>query len=252
MPDAAGKTDRNGIQVIARAAAILRVMKDSPSGLSLGQIADRVGLPRSTVQRITSALAAERLVASAPDGSGLQLGPELAALAEAVRHDVVERCRPVLASIAQATGETADLAVLRGGGMVFLDQVSGRHRLRTVSSVGETFPLTTTANGKACLALMSEARARILIENEWKRHGVAGDADALLAILQPVRDRGLAHDLDEHTSGISAIGFAFRDQTGELHAISVPIPSTRYETSRRAVEDALAAARTEIEELMSV
>ena len=40
-----------GIQVIARAAAILRVLRDSQGGLSLGQISRQVDLPRSTVQR---------------------------------------------------------------------------------------------------------------------------------------------------------------------------------------------------------
>ena len=52
----------SGIQVIARAAAILRACKDGGSALSLAQIAGRVGLARSTVQRIVSALAAEGLL----------------------------------------------------------------------------------------------------------------------------------------------------------------------------------------------
>jgi DNA-binding IclR family transcriptional regulator len=46
------KNNKNGIQVIARAATILRLLKTSQSGLSLGQIATQVDLPRSTVQRI--------------------------------------------------------------------------------------------------------------------------------------------------------------------------------------------------------
>ena len=53
---------KDGIQVIARAAAVLRALKDSQTGLSLGQIADRVALPRSTVQRIVAALIDERLL----------------------------------------------------------------------------------------------------------------------------------------------------------------------------------------------
>lgn len=59
----------SGVQVIARAAAILRSLKNESDGLSLGQIAERVGLPRSTVQRIVGALHAESLViAAAPIG----------------------------------------------------------------------------------------------------------------------------------------------------------------------------------------
>ena len=48
--------DGDGIQVIARAAAVLRALRDAPSGLSLGALAEATGLPRSTVQRIVAAL----------------------------------------------------------------------------------------------------------------------------------------------------------------------------------------------------
>ncbi len=58
------KSDKSGIQVIARSAAILRVLKESQHGMSLGKIAEATGLPRSTVQRITSALAEEKFVIS--------------------------------------------------------------------------------------------------------------------------------------------------------------------------------------------
>ena len=65
---------KDGIQVIARAAAVLRALKDSQTGLSLGQIADRVALPRSTVQRIVAALIDERLLI-ATRAAGVRLGP---------------------------------------------------------------------------------------------------------------------------------------------------------------------------------
>jgi DNA-binding IclR family transcriptional regulator len=244
------KTDRNGIQVIARAATILRALRDSQSGMSLGQIAERVGLARSTVQRIVAALQAERLVISDSNGGGLRLGPELHALAEAAQYNIVEHCRLLLTELTQKTGETADLSVLRGAGMIFLDQVPGTHRLRTVSSVGEVFPLTTTANGRACLAQLPEDQATKLILNEWDRNGVNGDIDALHGELALIRQTGLAYDLDDHTSGICAIGLAFRDWANDLHAISVPIPTTRYEQTKNNVEIALLKTARNIEKMM--
>ena len=53
------REDKSQVQVIARAATILRALEEQPAGLSLGQIAQRVDLARSTVQRIVAALAAE-------------------------------------------------------------------------------------------------------------------------------------------------------------------------------------------------
>ncbi|MEM8729560.1 MAG: IclR family transcriptional regulator [Pseudomonadota bacterium] len=233
------KADKGGIQVISRAASILRVLKEAQTGMSLGQIAERVGLPRSTVQRITSALAEENFVSSDSGGGGLRLGPELSALAAGAQYNIVEHCRLLLTELTQKTGETTDLAVMRGIGMVFLDQVPGVFRLTTVSQVGEVFPLTTTANGKACLAQLDEEDAVKLIRNEWDRNANTADVAPLLEELDKIRKTGLAYDLDEHAVGVSAIGFAFSDWGGNLHAISIPVPSTRFEKQRALIEEAL-------------
>lgn len=246
------KTDRSGIQVIARAAAILRILKAEPRGASLGQIAAAVGLPRSTVQRIVGALREERLVISNPNGRGLRLGPEIRVLAQAMRNDVIVTCRDLLLTLAEETGETADLSVLRGTGMVFLDQVSGgSHRLRTVSSVGEVFPLTKPANGKACLAYIPRDRAQILIEKEWLASGVTGEMTAMLQTLDEINAARLAYDIGEHSAGIAAIGFAFADPSGEVYAISMPIPMTRLSDVKAKVELALFKIAAQLDRMMS-
>lgn len=229
---------RDGIQVIARAVAVLRALKDSQTGLSLGQIADRTGLPRSTVQRIVAALVGERMLA--PARKGVRLGPELQVLAEAARHNTVDLCRPYLVDLALQTGETVDLSMLRGGQMVFLDQVPGTHRLRAVSSVGEVFPLTTTANGRAALALLSDLEAAALAGPE------TSDWPGLHTCLQGVRQIGYAEDLDDHTLGISAIGAAFRDAEAQVYAISVPIPTSRFAGQRDAVIAAILALKADL------
>ncbi|MDO6480445.1 IclR family transcriptional regulator [Shimia thalassica] len=239
MSEKNSKSDRSGIQVISRAASILRVLKEAQSGMSLGKIAEQVGLPRSTVQRITSALAEENFVISDAQGGGLRLGPELSSLAGAAQYNIVEHCRLLLNEVTQKTGETTDLAAIRGIGMVFLDQVPGTHRLTTVSKVGEAFPLTSTANGKACLAKMDRDEAVKLIRNEWDRNGIKQDLPKFLEQLEEIRKSGLAYDLDEHSSGVSAIGFAFRDWAGDLHAISVPVPSTRFAEQKAIIEKTL-------------
>jgi DNA-binding IclR family transcriptional regulator len=240
---------RNGIQVIARAAAVLRTLKDAPGGLSLGQIAERVDLPRSTVQRIVRALQEERLLITSGAPGGVRLGPELHALAGAARYSVVECCHPLLQSVVEQTGETVDLSVLRGGRMIFLDQIQGTHRLRAVSAVGEAFPLTTTANGRACLAMLSDAEARKLAEDDWSKQGRPADWPGLSRALLAARARGLAEDNDDHTEGISAIGLAFTDLVGDLHAISVPIPTQRYDEKKQAVQAVLLRLRAQIAQI---
>ncbi len=63
-PDSPSAPREAGIQSIARAAAVLRALERSPSGMSLGEIAAALDLPRSTVQRIVDALKDEGFLIS--------------------------------------------------------------------------------------------------------------------------------------------------------------------------------------------
>ena len=232
-----------GIQVIARAAAVLRVLGQNTDGLSLGQIARAVDLPRSTVQRIVGALAAEGFISTAGGSGRIRLGPEIQNLAVASNVTPLERIRPVMQQISDATGETVDLAVLRDGRMHFLDQIEGRQRLRTVSSIGESFPLANTANGKAALACLDVVEAtRLLSEAPTPDRKLS----SILAEIEDIRDGAMARDEDEHTDGISALGFGFTDPSGEVYAISIPTPSSRYGRIKDKLLAALKAARTEL------
>ncbi len=241
---------RSGIQVISRAARILRVLKDHPKGMSLGQIATEVGLPRSTVQRIVSALQAERLLIANMMGAGVRLGPELGALAAAAQFNTAEQCRPVLLELTKATGETSDLSVLRGDKMIFIDQVTGTHRLRTISSVGEAFPMLTTANGRASLAQLPRAQAISRAQTEARRTKTEFDPESFSALLDSISDAGFAYDLDEHADGISAIGFSFIDQAGEIHAISVPVPTSRFARQKTVIEAAIRQASQKVSKVL--
>ena len=229
-----------GVQVISRAAEILRALKEDDRGLSLGAIAERVGLPRSTVQRLVNALIAEGLVVASSAGGGLRLGPEIQALAAASRLAVGDLLRPILEELSQKTGETVDLSVFRDDHMLFVDQVVGTHRLRAVSAVGEVFPMTTTANGKAALSLLDD---EIVVAIAERKRGTKRGSKKAIRQLQVEIDRarqaGYALDLDEHTEGISAVGAAFAAQTGSIYAISIPAPSHRFGEQRATLTQAL-------------
>ncbi|MFL4469208.1 IclR family transcriptional regulator [Tateyamaria armeniaca] len=227
-----------GIQVISRSADILRTLAQETDGLSLGQIAARVNLPRSTVQRIVAALTIEGFISSDKGYGGIRLGPEIQSLAQAAATDARDRIRPVMERIADETGETVDLAILDGARMLFIDQIVGSQRLRTVSSIGESFPLTTTANGKAALAVMDPALATKLILAELGQHGAKPLATVLREV-EAIRQGALARDENEHTEGVSAIGYAMRDPRGDIYAISTPVPSTRYDRVKDRLTEAM-------------
>lgn len=245
LPDA---VDRTGVQVIARAAAILRALEAEPDGLSLGELAKRLGLARSTVQRLVGALADEQLVMTGGGRGGVTLGSALVRLAAAANIETDRIVRPFLQSLSRELSETVDLSTLRGRTAIFVDQVVGTSRLTAISAVGDAFPLHCSANGKALLACLSPERVRTLVEGRMTvmTTNTLTDFSKLEIEIAAVRRTQLSFDIEEHSEGICAIGTSFIDPLDREFALSVPVPTTRFAAKQAAIAEALLAVRAEI------
>lgn len=238
--DKQDQTKASNVQVISRAAKILRALREHPKGLSLSQIAKEVGMARSTVQRIVTTLEQERFVTAASVNGGFRLGPEIMILAAAVHSDLREEIRPFLIKLSHEVNETVDLSVLDNGKVLFVDQIIAPHPLQATSQPGASFPLHCTANGKAILASLPIAEVEKLLPEhlqQYNDHTITSRGE-LLKELEMVRKKGVAFAKEEHIHGISAVGAAVFDRMGNLSAVSIPLPSTRFYGN----EEKLAAA----------
>ncbi len=246
--------DRSGIQVIARATAILRTLAGEAEGLSLAEIARAVSLPRSTVHRIVSALADEGFVMAASPSAKVRLGPAFIQLAASLDYDSKKMLRPFLSEISRELQDTVDLAIPRGGSVLFVDQVIGRQRLVVVSEIGERFAFHCTANGKALLALMSDSDAERTIDRSLKEHPdqPLESRSRLWEELDRIRRDKLAYDLEENSRGVGAIGFALKDHSGMPFAITVTMPIQRLYRLQESVEAAMREHRTKIIEKLGL
>jgi DNA-binding IclR family transcriptional regulator len=248
-----GTNEKSQVQVIARAAAILRALEHESAGLSLGQIAQRVDLARSTVQRIIAALEVEKLVIAASPNGRMRLGPSILRLAASVRTDFASLARPFLVTLSKELGETVDLSIVKKDQVVFIDQVTGPHRLQTVSVVGDAYPLYCTANGKAYLGQIDDGAIIELIGRKYPRRtkNTKVTFAELAADLRTVRQTGIAVDLEEHSSGVCATGVALRDPTGNHIAISVPVPSQRFKDEYKTIARRLLETKAALESLIN-
>jgi DNA-binding IclR family transcriptional regulator len=254
MPGKQSLRSPSGIQVITRAVSVLRALEGKSAGLSLGQIGERVGLARSTVQRIVDALRAEQFVIAATPTSGVRLGPALIRLAASASVSFDRLARPIISALSAQTGETVDLSVLSGASAIFTDQIQGSHRLRAVSAIGETFPLYCTANGKAILSVLPPESAAKLLGGRLKRltANTITNPKELLKLISVYRRTGVAIDDEEHTEGISALGAGFIDATGRAIALSIPVPTARFSRIRARIGVPLLQARDDIVKALGI
>lgn len=246
---------QGGIQVIARAASVLRALRDHPNGLTLGELAKLLGLPRSTVQRIVDALGDEQLVMAATPVRGVRLGPALLPLAAAARFEVVDFAKSTLEELARDCGETVDLSLLDGDKLVFLDQIAGSHRLKAESGIGLAFELHSSAPGKAMLAAMNPGdlanlRSRLRLTQHTPK--TLTHWEALVNELELIQARGYSMDEEENSLGICAVAVALRLPGGDLAAVSIPVPSQRFKTSNAVLADLLVERCRRLQQALGV
>lgn len=218
-----------GIQVISRAAKILDALGDSPNGMSLGEIAQAVDLPRSTVQRIVGALDSVQLVRS-HGVRGVRLGPALLRLIASVHTDVVAIAQPWLQALCDATGETVSLARASGLQLAIVHYVVADRELRVVPRIGLNLPLYSTSGGRALLALDSDEEARALVGDAYEAitELTVKALPDLLEKLQTIRCTGLSFDRGETLEGISTMAVAIDTILGRF-SISLLVPSARFQ-----------------------
>lgn len=238
-----------GIQVIARAAEVLRLLQAAPSGLTQAEVVERIGLAKSTVHRILGALEAEGLVTVAGTRGRYRLGSEIPRMAASVRSAMIVDLRPYLEDLSRQLEETVDLSVLEDHQVVFVDQVIADRRLRAVSAVGAGFPLHCCAPGKALLAALPATALEDTVPNRLTAETphTLTTRPSLHRELDAIRRTGIAFDREEHTVGISAAGVAIRTAAWGTAAISVPTPTQRFTGREQTITDALLQAKGRIE-----
>lgn len=228
-----------GIQVIARAAKILNALGEHPGGMSLGEIALAVGLPRSTVQRIIAALDNAQLVRSSGAG-GLRLGPALLKLISSVHSDVVDLVKPGLEQLSAETNETVSLARASGTQLAIVHYIVASRELRVVPRMGLNLPLYSTSGGRALLALESNDDVRVMMGEAYREltDKTIKTLPQLLEVINEVRKTGISYDRGETLEGISTMAVALDTLFGRF-SISLLVPTARFNKHEDIYREAL-------------
>ncbi|WP_274913614.1 IclR family transcriptional regulator [Streptomyces sp. WZ-12] len=215
-------------QTVDRALSILPLLAEGPA--DLGQVADRLGVHKSTALRLLRTLHEHGLVYRQPD-QRYRLGARLFALAqEAAEHlDVRGIAHPHLVALNESCGHTVHLAVYEENEVLYIDKVESRYPVRMYSRIGKPVALTVAAVAKLLLADLPEPERRALAARlDYPRYTSRStpDAVAFLAELARVREQGWATDLGGHEESINCVGAPIRGADGRVAAaMSVSAPS---------------------------
>ena len=231
---------RGGVQVVSRTAAIMRALSAHPGGLSLTAISNEVGLPRSTVQRLVTALEIEGLVDGKGPSGGTRLGPTVSSLLATAHADMVVFGRHQLKALLDVVNETSSIiTAVNAKGMV-LETMTAEHPLRVVLCQGSQAPLYASAGGKALLSAYNDELIERLFgpQLETFTPHTLSSRDTLLAQIRRVRKQGIAYSRNEHQQGLSSLATVVDTSMG-VYAFEVSLPDARYEDAVGRIEAAM-------------
>lgn len=225
-----------------RVLAVLLELGEHPNGITLDELAKRMGSPKPTVHRALASLRRAGLANQSARGS-YELGDEFIRLA--YRHQEARpetaRIEPLLQELAEQFGETAHYAVLDGSTIVYrakVDPPTGAMRL--TSTIGGRNLARTTAVGKLLLSYEIESREQL---DEW-----LGTDPLMPRTANTIVDRGRLFD---EILATRARDYGVDDQENELGVNCVALPVTMPGSQPGAVSVSGLTHRRPLESLIA-
>jgi IclR family acetate operon transcriptional repressor len=237
-----------GVQSVERAFQLLEVLAEAGGVSTLSDLATASGLPMPTIHRLVRTLVQQGYVRQ-DTARRYTLGPRLIRLGETAGRLLGSWARPFLAELMETTGETANLAVLEAGEVVYVGQVPSRHSMRMFTEVGRRVQPHCTAVGKVLLAQLPQQEAvAVLGSGPLPAHTVhtVTSPEALLDQFEEARRDGYAVDDQEQEIGVRCIAVVVPGAPTPT-ALSISGPEARV----RALESR-AGARALIPEMQEI
>ena len=224
------------VQSVDRALTIMEILSER-GWSSVGEVAERLDIHKSTASRLLNTLAQRGFVEQEAARGRYRLGFGLVHLASAVTADLdlARLARPVCEQLSQQTQETVNIAVLDRDEVVNIDQVIGSSSVVSVNWLGRRNPLHCASTGKVLLAFLPDALQARLLRPPLERlteHTIT-DLTQLKRHLGEVRRVGYAVTREELDLGMNAVAAPVRTHDERVvAALSVAGPSYRMAQAR--------------------
>jgi len=228
------------VRAVERSLGVLLCFSQEDPVLSLTQIAERVGIPKSTGHRLLATLENKRFVSRDHATGNYRLGFRLIELAALVfRHAELESCvQPHLHRLSAECGETVDLAILDGTHVVYLQVVESAQRVRIAAEVGHRLPVFCTATGRAFMAYLPDEQVDAILNEGLTRYTAYTRLEHpnLYEAVRVARAQGYAMSEQEYEQDINAVAAPILDANKyPVAVIAVVGPSYRLTRERMSL-----------------
>ena len=236
----------NLVQTIERTSLILDILGQSPQGISIRDLSEKIKLPKGTTHRLVSSLAYFGYVRQDSKTRNYFLGFKSVELGNLLlsQLDLRKEAEPFIRDLAERTKETVHMVFLDRGEIVYIDKVELDHNpsgLRMASRVGLRNPAHSSAVGKVLLSHLSEEELDDLLVEKGlpkRTENTITDRVKLKEHLKAVRTLGYAVDDEENERGIRCVAAPIFNEMGRaVAAISISGPAFRI--TKKVIQEIL-------------
>lgn len=244
------------IQSVDRALSILELFSRERPEIGVSDIARLLKLNKSTTFGLLCTLERRGYIEQNPDNGRYRLGMKPVELSQQKlsSFNLNQIAHPILKALVENVGETAHLAIYDHAEVIYIDKVESNNALSIASYIGKRNPAYCTAVGKCLLAFQPEeeierALARVL---EARTPKTITDRKQLMAELDTIRKRDIAHDDEEFSLGLVCFSAPVRDRNGSVcAAVSISVPTIRIDQSKKFFfEDSVSTSARAISEAL--
>lgn len=220
--------------VAERISAIIDAFDAQSPTLTLSQMTERTGLPKSTVHRMADQLVDLRWLERTT--TGYRLGIRFFEVGGLVhtRSNLRERALPYLQDLQAATHHSVHLSILEGGDVVILEKLWGHGAPSLPTRVGGRMPSHCTAAGKVLLAFATDKTVDDVISKGLERR--TGRTIVVPELfrqeLATVRTAHWAMETEENVPGTRCVAAPIRGSGRAIAAVSVSGPVHKVDVSR--------------------
>lgn len=228
-----------------RTVHILETLAASPTKLTLGQLQEIMGYPRSSLHALVRTLRELKWVEADETGSAFGVGPHalLSGTAYLDRDPALPFAHEAMEDLRAETGYTVHYARRDEASVLYLASRDARDHV--VSRVGRKLPAHLTALGQALLAQLTTDEVDKILPPVLVAHtpSTITSLPALHAELDGVRNRGWAFEREQGTPDVACIAATVDYRIPASDALSCSMPAARA-TDEEVDRVATAVART--------
>ena len=244
--------ESGGVKSIVKALNIIEELaKNGP--MSISALSANLDMDKATVHRIVNTVREEGFITQDPKSKKYENGIKLFEIGQGVIDKIGLNtiARPYIESLANATGESVSLALIKEDKIVIIDKIESNSTIRVGINIGAALPIYCTGLGKAVLANISEEERSEILKNmkfEPLTENTLTSCGALMPHLEEIKEQGYSMDNEEYVRGLICFGAPIFDhRRGAVAAVSISLPSLRYRTEYKAeYPELVKGAATEI------